>query len=67
MAVNKNFVVKNGLEVGDRPLIYAVDRLTSKVGIASTVPSATLGVSGGIAAVDGLFVGIVTNSEAQLT
>ena len=61
MAVNKNFVVKNGLEVGDN-LIYAVDS-TSKVGIASTVPSATLGVSGGIAAVDGLFVGIVTNQS----
>ena len=61
MAVNKNFVVKNGLEVGDN-LIYAVDS-TSKVGIASTVPSATLGVNGGIAAVDGLYVGIVTNQS----
>jgi hypothetical protein len=61
VAVNKNFVVKNGLEVGDS-LIYAVDS-TSKVGIASTVPSATLGVNGGIAAVNGLYVGIVTNQS----
>ena len=61
MAVNKNFVVKNGLEVGDN-LIYAVDA-NSTVGIASTVPSATLGVNGGIAAVDGKFVGIVTTQS----
>jgi hypothetical protein len=59
MAVNKNFVVKNGLEVAD-DLIVAQ---SNKVGIASTEPSATLGVSGGIAAVDGLFVGIVTTQS----
>ena len=59
MAVNKNFVVKNGLEVAD-DLIVAQN---NKVGIASTEPAATLGVSGGIAAVDGLFVGIVTTQS----
>jgi len=58
MAVNKNFVVKHGLEVAN-DLILATE-ISGKVGIASTVPSATFGVGGGVAAVDGLFVGILT-------
>jgi len=62
MAVNKNFVVKNGLEVATDLLVATND--SNSVGIASTVPSATLGVGGGIAAVDGLFVGILTAQSA---
>lgn len=46
MGANKNFVVKNGLEVNDN-LILA-DASTKNVGIGSTVPSRTLDVSGGI-------------------
>ena len=46
MAVNKNFVVKNGLEVNS-DLILA-DSDTKRVGIGSTIPQYTLDVAGGI-------------------
>ncbi len=59
MAVNKNFVVKNGIEVAEN-LIFANSDL-DKVGIGSTIPTTTLDVKGqGIAAENGLFSGIVT-------
>ena len=64
MAVNKSFVVKNGLEV-NTDLIVA-DSTTKKVGIASTAPRSMLDVRGGIAAttinVSGVstFVGVGT-------
>ena len=48
MAVNKNFVVKNGLEVNDNLLVADVD--TQKVGIGTSVASYELHVSGGIGA-----------------
>jgi len=48
MAVNKNFVVKNGLEVST-DLIFA-DATTNRVGIASTIPGTELDVIGGIGA-----------------
>jgi len=44
MAVNKNFVVKNGIEVATN-LIYATSDL-NKVGIGSTTPTSTLEVGG---------------------
>ena len=44
MAVNKNFVVKNGIEVAT-DLIYATSDL-DKVGIGSTLPTSTLEVGG---------------------
>ena len=50
MAVNKNFVVKNGIEVAT-DLIYGTSTL-NKVGIGSTIPASTLDVRGGIAATD---------------
>ena len=59
MAVNKNFVVKNGIEVNDDLLI--ADSSLGKVGIGSTVPTTTLDVIGqGIKSQDGLFTGILT-------
>ena len=58
MAVNKNFVVKNGLEV-DTDLIFA-DASTDKVGIGSTIPASTLDVKGGIAVTDINAVGVGT-------
>jgi hypothetical protein len=58
MAVDKNFVVKNGIEVNSN-LIFA-DANTKKVGIGSTGPRVTLDVRGGIAATDGHFSGILT-------
>ena len=58
MAINKNFVIKNGLEV-DESLIYA-DPLTSKVGIGTTIVNHTLDVLGGIGATDLNVTGIST-------
>jgi len=58
MAVNKNFVVKNGLEVNDNLII--ADSTNKKVGIGSTIPDYTLEVVGGIGATDIYASGIVT-------
>jgi len=61
VAVNKNFVVKNGLEVNTR-LILA-DANTNKVGIGSTAPKFELEVAGGIGATDVYVSGITTALE----
>lgn len=58
MAVNKNFVVKNGLEVST-DLILA-DAARNKVGIGSTTPRTELDVRGGIAATDANISGVGT-------
>ena len=58
MAVNKNFVVKNGFEVNTN-LIYA-DAVTDRVGIGSTVPQYTLDVRGGIGVTDLNVTGVTT-------
>ena len=62
MAVNRNFVVKNGLTVNTSLLF--VDSATSRIGIGSTVPSTVLDVIGGIAATDLKLSGISTISGA---
>jgi len=62
MAVNKNFVVKNGLEVAT-DLVFASSTL-DKVGIGSTLPSATLEVGGDFKATgNSTVVGIATFSN----
>ena len=65
-AINKNFVVRNGIEIGDN-LIYG-DKANLKVGIGTTVPQYTLDVRGGIGATNVSVgqtitanVGIITN------
>ena len=58
MAVNKNFVVKNGLEVNTK-LILA-DVTNQKVGIGSTAPKFELEVAGGIGATSINISGIST-------
>ena len=56
MAINKNFVIKNGVEVNTNLLVG--DSTLNKVGIATTVPGYTLhigvggGARGGIGATD---------------
>jgi len=64
MAVDKSFVVKNGLEVNS-DLIVA-DASSKKVGIASTGPRSTLDVRGGIAATDINISGIATIANLQV-
>ena len=61
MAVNKNFVVKNGLEVYT-DLILA-NASTKKVGIGSTNPRYSLDVRGGIGATDVIVSGVATISN----
>ena len=60
MAVNKNFVVKNGLEVAEN-LIFAD---SDKVGIGSTSPLAKLDVRGNINATDVYSSGVTTVATA---
>lgn len=47
-AVNKNFVVKNGIEVGGNLIFGDITNL--RVGIGTTIPGQTLDVKGGIGA-----------------
>ena len=58
MAVNKNFVVKNGLEVGTDLILANAD--TTQVGIATTAVGYTLHVNGGIGATDSYVTGVST-------
>ena len=61
MAVNKNFVVKNGLEVASNVIL--ADATTKNVGIGSTQPEFTLEVSGGIGATDVSVTGLTTLTQ----
>ena len=61
MAVNKNFVVKNGLEVASNVIL--ADATTKNVGIGSTQPKFTLEVSGGIGATDVSVTGFTTLTQ----
>ena len=61
MAVNKNFVVKNGLEVASNVIL--ADATTKNVGIGSTQPEFTLEVSGGIGATDVSVTGFTTLTQ----
>ena len=61
MAVNKNFVVKNGLEVATDVIL--ADSSTKNVGIGSTIPTLTLDVRGGIGATDLQVTGFTTLTQ----
>jgi hypothetical protein len=58
MAVNKNFVIRNGLEVNTNLILADAD--LGKVGIGSTVPRFELDVAGGIGATDVYVSGVAT-------
>ncbi len=62
MAVQRNFVVKNGLQV-NTSLLFA-DSSNNRIGIGSTIPSTTLDVIGGIAATHLSLTGISTFTGA---
>jgi len=61
MAVNKNFVVKNGLEVATDVIL--ANASTKNVGIGSTLPALTLDVRGGIGATDLQVTGFSTFTQ----
>ena len=71
MAINKNFVIKNGVEVNTNLLVG--DSTLNKVGIATTVPGYTLhigvgdGARGGIGVTDITVTGIATIGVANST
>lgn len=65
MGINRNFVVKNGLEVNSNQLVANVD--TGFVGIASTGPNTHLDVRGGIAATDLNITGVATIATYKAT
>jgi hypothetical protein len=65
MAINKNFVVKNGFEVSTDLILANAD--TRKVGIASTSPRYSLDVRGGIGATDLIVTGIATIQSIEIS
>jgi hypothetical protein len=58
LAVNKNFVVKNGLEVNTNLILADVD--TNRVGIGTSIADYTLHVNGGIGATNLNVSGVAT-------
>jgi len=64
MAIQKNFVIKNGIQVNNN-LIFA-DKNSNKVGIATTNPQYTLDVRGGIGVTDISVIGIATISNMNI-
>jgi hypothetical protein len=65
MAIQKSFVIRNGLEV-DTNLILA-DADTNKVGIGTTNPKYLLHVNGGIGATHAYVSGIATITKLEVT
>ncbi len=61
MAVNKNFVVKNGIEVNTSLILANAD--TNRVGIGTTTAEYVLHVNGGIGATDVLVSGFTTLTQ----
>ena len=64
MAINKNFVIKNGLEVATDLIVTGADN--TAVGIGSTIPKRRLDVLGDVAATGGDFTGIITSQSGIL-
>ena len=68
MAINKNFVIKHGVEVDTKLLVG--DSNTQKVGIGTTVPQYSLhvgGLRGGIGASDAYVSGVTTVRDLHVT
>lgn len=58
MAINKNFVVKNGIEVSTNLIV--ADSTNKRVGIGSTIPRIQLDVRGSFASTDSYVSGVST-------
>ena len=72
MAINKNFVIKNGVQVGTDLIVGDSD--TKKVGIGTTIAGYTLHVAatnaggrGGIGATDAVITGVGTIKDLLVT
>ena len=71
MAINKNFVIKNGVQVSTDLIIGDAD--TNKVGIGTTVPHYDLhvgvarGSRGGIGVTDAVVAGVATINQLSVT
>jgi hypothetical protein len=65
VAVNKNFAIKNGLEVNTDLILANAD--TNKVGIGTSIPYYTLHVFGGIGATDVQVTGVATVNLGIIT
>jgi len=65
MSINKNFVVKHGLEVGSNLIV--ADENQGKVGVGTTPTNFTFEVKGGIGASDLTVTGVTTISELRVT
>ena len=71
MAINKNFVIKNGVQVSTDLIIGDAD--TNKVGIGTTVPGYDLhvgvarGSRGGIGVTDAVVAGVATINQLSVT
>ena len=68
MAINKNFVIKHGVEVNTNLIVGDAD--TQKVGIGTTVPQYSLhvgGLRGGIGASDAYVSGVTTVRDLHVT
>jgi hypothetical protein len=64
MAINKSFVIKNGLEVNENLLVAAESN--GRVGVGTTVPTDAFHVVGGIAATDARITGIATIASLKV-
>jgi len=65
LAVNKNFVVKNGLEVNTNLILADID--TNRVGIGTSIADYTLHVNGGIGATNLNVSGVATFTTIDVT
>lgn len=64
MAVQKNFVIRNGIEVNDKLLV--ADGSVDRVGIGTSLPNYTLEVIGGIGVTDFNSLGISTFNNLKI-
>ena len=58
MAINKNFVIKNGIQVNDN--LFVADPDNNKIGINTALPEYELQVIGGIGVTDARVTGVTT-------